>query len=334
MAELQAAAREIAPEVCCGGYGGGRSGWSFLVSSRSRGQLKAIKTAPGFRTGNWSGIDAVVLLSNRRWSFNAQPSTSSIVPHRIKLNSYLHKTMCWHYNQRIATVFSQHAPWVLLLIAHVRVGEILQVAQLDGLCSRACYMNWIVHGRKDARFRLRARYFFLPCQEVPKRARRRPACARSLRCSAAAGGLRNSGLRCPSDDPRPFPVASCAARRHAKGMVENQPVISWPSGLDHGRDSGRCASSPSLQAAERPVNRGAVGERLSRGVAPGYACRPAAQVAQGSRLCPGSVTAGSPSFGDFLATQEKSHAFQAEHSIYQPPRITQMEELRPDPPSG
>ena len=68
--------------------------------------------------------------------------------------------------------------------------------------------------------------------------RRRAHCVARLRRGLCAAqpqrGLRNSGLR-PSDSPRPFSVASCAARRRrgqeGKPICDQPPTVSIPFGV-------------------------------------------------------------------------------------------------------
>ena len=124
-------------------------------------------------------------------------------------------------------------------------------------------------------------YFLFSCKKkVAKenaRPQRRPATPGSLRCSAATGGLRNSGL-CPSDSPRPF--SRCALRCSTTQRADRKPTGDRPpmaSGFHV-----RCALLPPCAAPSNGVRPGAVGEDCLR-AKPEFRSRPAVRVAQGSR---------------------------------------------------
>ena len=159
-------------------------------------------------------------------------------------------------------------------------------------------------------------YFLLSCQKkVSKeksRPQRRPATPGSLRCSAATGGLRNSGL-CPSDSPRPFSrcVLRCSTTQRAdrKPTGDRRPMASG---------SVRCALPPSCSAEQRSA---AGGSRrgLFEGRRPESRSRPAVRVAQGTRRS----RARNAGVAFFLVTfswrsKKKLHAVRAEHSVSAP----------------
>ena len=151
-------------------------------------------------------------------------------------------------------------------------------------------------------------YFLLSCQKkVSKenaRPLRRPATPGALRCSAATGGLRNSGLR-PSDSPRPFFPLRLALLDDAKGKLKTDRKAAANGITSRSRFRSVCFSSPSCSAEQR---RRAGGSRrgLSEGQSPEFRSRPARRVAQGTRRSR-ARNAGVAFFlvTFFLARQEK-----------------------------
>ena len=109
------------------------------------------------------------------------------------------------------------------------------------------------------------------------RPQRRPATPRSLRCSAATGGLRNSGL-CPSDSPRPF--SRCALRCSTTQRADRKPTGDRPPTAS---GSVRCVFPPPSCSAEQRSKAGGSRRALFEGHRPELRSRPALRVAQGSR---------------------------------------------------
>jgi hypothetical protein len=124
-------------------------------------------------------------------------------------------------------------------------------------------------------------YFLLSCQKkVSKenaRPQRRPASPGSLRCSAATGGLRNSGLR-PSDSPRPF--SRCVLRCSTTQRADRKPSGDRPQMAS---GSVRCVFPPPSCSAEQRRRAGGSRRGLFEGQSPEFRSRPACRVAQGSQ---------------------------------------------------
>ena len=127
---------------------------------------------------------------------------------------------------------------------------------------KLCVVTETLGSAPDARA-----YFFLSCQEkVAKkksRPQRRPAAPGSLRCSAATGGLRNSGFALKQSSPF-FPLRP-ALLDDAKGKRETTPT---PTA---GGIRIRSVCYPPRAAPSNGGESGAVGEDCLRGVAPSSA---------------------------------------------------------------
>ena len=125
---------------------------------------------------------------------------------------------------------------------------------------------------------LRRAYFLLSCQKkVAKenaRPQRRPASPGALRCSAATGGLRNSGFALRQSSPF-FPLR-LALLDDAEGKLKTAPM-STAGGI-----SFRSVYLPPRAAPSNGGEPGVVGEDCLR-AKPEFRSRPASRVAQGSR---------------------------------------------------
>ena len=146
-------------------------------------------------------------------------------------------------------------------------------------------------------------YFLLSCQKkVSKenaRPQRRPATPGSLRCSAATGGLRNSGLR-PSDSPRPF--SRCVLRCSTTQRADRKPSGDRPQMAS---GSVRCVFPPPSCSAEQRRRAGGSRRGLSEGEAR-VPQPPGLPSSAGHPAKPGAQRGGRLLFGNFfLATQEK-----------------------------